>query len=521
MIELCAVSMATELQYNKNEVISAVRRNIRVLNSIVILIVFILLLVNTKYLSSLLGYIPVHSVVTLLVVVSGLVAGVFYMVKMISDTAVHKLIEYGDKIDLLLGAKQQEITERKIAEVNLKKAHDELEHRVEERTVELSKTIDTLEEQVTERQRAEEIIQLQLSRLNVLHSIETAINSSLDLHFTLEHLINQVITQLNVDASTILLLNNDTQVLEYVVSKGFRSNALKYTRLKMGESNAGLSARERRIVSIPDLTQEPEGFEQSKLFNEENFISYFAVTLVAKGQLLGVLELFHRNFLGSDSEWLEFLKTIASQAANAIDNAVLFDRLQKSNLNLTLAYDTTIEGWSHAMDMRDSETEGHSRRVTEVTVRIAQKFGIADEELVHIRRGALLHDLGKIGIPDSILLKPGKLTDEEWKIMKHHPEYAYALLHKIDYLKPALDIPYFHHEKWDGTGYPKGLKGMEIPLAARIFAVVDVWDALRADRPYRSAWPKEKVLEHIRSDAGTHFDPTVVETFLKLSEIDE
>jgi HD-GYP domain-containing protein (c-di-GMP phosphodiesterase class II) len=355
----------------------------------------------------------------------------------------------------------------------------------------------------------------------VLHSIETAINSSLDLHFTLEHLINQVITQLNVDASTILLLNNDTQVLEYVVSKGFRSNALKYTRLKMGESNAGISARERRIVSIPDLTQKPEGFEQSKLFNEENFISYFAVPLVAKGQLLGVLELFHRNFLGSDSEWLEFLKTIASQAANAIDNAVLFDRLQKSNLNLTLAYDTTIEGWSHAMDMRDSETEGHSRRVTEVTVRIAQKFGIADEELVHIRRGALLHDLGKIGIPDSILLKPGKLTDEEWKIMKHHPEYAYALLHKIDYLKPALDIPYFHHEKWDGTGYPKGLKGMEIPLAARIFAVVDVWDALRADRPYRSAWPKEKVLEHIRSDAGTHFDPTVVETFLKLSEIDE
>jgi HD-GYP domain-containing protein (c-di-GMP phosphodiesterase class II) len=236
---------------------------------------------------------------------------------------------------------------------------------------------------------------------------------------------------------------------------------------------------------------------------------------------LGVLELFHRNFLGSDSEWLEFLKTIASQAAHAIDNAVLFDRLQKSNFNLTLAYDTTIEGWSHAMDMRDRETEGHSRRVTEVTVRIAQKFGIADEELVHIRRGALLHDLGKIGIPDSILLKPGKLTDEEWKIMKHHPEYAYALLHKIDYLKPALDIPYFHHEKWDGTGYPKGLKGMEIPLAARIFAVVDVWDALRSDRPYRSAWPKEKVLEHIRSDAGTHFDPTVVETFLKLSEIDE
>jgi HD-GYP domain-containing protein (c-di-GMP phosphodiesterase class II) len=510
--------MSTELQYNKDEAISAVKRNIRGLNSIVVLIICVLILINTKFLSSLLDYIPFQSVVTLLAVVSGLIVGVMYMVKKISHASVNKLTEYSEKIDSLLIAKQQEITERKIAERELKKAHDELEDKVEERTVELSRTVDTLEEQVAERKRAEEIIQLQLSRLSVLHSIETAINSSLDMHFTLDHLIDQVIHQLRIDAATILLFNQATYFLEYVVSKGFRSNALQYTRLKLGEGNAGMAAEERRIVTISDLSQRPDSFEDSLLFANEGFVSYFAVPLMAKGQLMGVIELFHRNMFEADPEWTEFLKTIANQAANAIENAILFERLQKSNFKLTHAYDTTIEGWSYALDMRDEETEGHSQRVTEMTVRIAQKMGIDNEELVHMRRGALLHDLGKIGIPDSILLKPGKLTDEEWVIMKRHSQYAYDLLHKIDYLRPSLDIPLYHHEKWDGTGYPRGLKGTEIPLSARIFAVVDVWDALLSDRPYRAASPREKVLAHIRAHAGSHFDPHVVEMFLKLVE---
>jgi HD-GYP domain-containing protein (c-di-GMP phosphodiesterase class II) len=170
------------------------------------------------------------------------------------------------------------------------------------------------------------------------------------------------------------------------------------------------------------------------------------------------------------------------------------------------------------MDLRDKETEGHTQRVTEMTLRIARELGIKDEALVHIRRGALLHDMGKMGIPDNVLLKPGTLTDEEWKIMKLHPVYAYDMLYPIDYLRPALDIPYCHHEKWDGTGYPRGLKGKEIPLAARIFAVVDVWDALCSDRPYRPAWPIENVVEHVRSLSGTHFDPEIIEVFLKTFE---
>ena len=236
---------------------------------------------------------------------------------------------------------------------------------------------------------------------------------------------------------------------------------------------------------------------------------------MAKGQVKGVLEIFHRSPLEPNEEWFEFLDALALQAAIAIDNNSLFYELERSNMGLILAYDSTIEGWSRALDYRDKETEGHSQRVTEITINIARELGMNEEELVHVRRGALLHDIGKMGIPDSILLKPGPLTEEEWKIMRPHPVYSYELLQPIAYLRPALDIPYCHHENWDGSGYPRGLKGEQIPLSARIFAVVDVWDALRSVRPYRPAWSEKKTKEYIGSLSGIQFDPKVVEVFLR------
>jgi HD-GYP domain-containing protein (c-di-GMP phosphodiesterase class II) len=245
-------------------------------------------------------------------------------------------------------------------------------------------------------------------------------------------------------------------------------------------------------------------------------VSYFGVPLVAKGWVKGVLEIFHRTALDPDAEWLDFLEALAGQAAIAIDDAQLFENLQRSNAELALAYDATIEGWSRAMDLRDKETEGHTQRVTNLTVQLAHMAGMSSEQIAQVRRGALLHDIGKLGVPDSILLKPDKLTDEEWAIMRRHPRYAYDMLSSIDYLRPALDIPYCHHEKWDGTGYPRGLQGEQIPLAARLFAVVDVWDALRSDRPYRAGWPEERVLEHIRGQAETHFDIRAVEIFFQV-----
>jgi Response regulator containing a CheY-like receiver domain and an HD-GYP domain len=191
-------------------------------------------------------------------------------------------------------------------------------------------------------------------------------------------------------------------------------------------------------------------------------------------------------------------------------------KLREANTQLLSAYEATIEGWSHALDLRDRETEGHSRRVTQLTIRLAQALGISDDEIMHIRRGALLHDMGKIGIPDSILHKPDKLTDEEWTIMRKHPQLAYEMLYPIEYLRPALEIPLTHHEKWDGTGYPRGLKGKEIPIVARLFAVVDVWDALTSDRPYRPAWSQEEALTYIREQSGKHFDPQAVDLFFKV-----
>jgi len=360
--------------------------------------------------------------------------------------------------------------------------------------------------------------QRRLQHITALRAIDMAITSSLDLRVTLNFFLDQVTIRLGIHAASVLLLDPRTQILQFTAGRGFHSQALHHTKLRLGEGVAGRAALERRMISIPDLTKSPEGFRRAPLLTEEGFISYFAAPLMAKGQVKGVLEIFHRAPLEPDNEWLEFLDTLAVQAAIAIDNAGLFEGLQRSNLELAMAYDATIEGWSRALDMRDRETEGHTIRVTDMTLRLARMMGVGEEELVHMRRGALLHDIGKMGIPDNILLKPGPLSDEEWIVMRRHPEYAYELLSLVNYLRPALPIPYCHHEKWDGTGYPRGLREEAIPLAARLFAVVDVWDALRSERPYRKAWPDDKVCAYLTEQAGKHFDPQILSLFIKSLE---
>lgn len=227
-------------------------------------------------------------------------------------------------------------------------------------------------------------------------------------------------------------------------------------------------------------------------------------------------EIFHRAPLHPDPEWLNVLDLLGRDAAIAIANIELFQGLQRSNSQLVQSYDATLEGWSRALDLRDSVTEGHTQRVVGMTLRLANAMGVPENELGQIRRGALLHDVGKIGIPDGILRKPGALANEEWAVMRKHPVYAYEMLASIAYLRPAMDIPYCHHEHWDGSGYPRGLRGEEIPFAARVFAVVDVWDAMRSDRPYRAGLPEDRVREHIHASCGILFDPQVVKTFLEI-----
>jgi HD-GYP domain-containing protein (c-di-GMP phosphodiesterase class II) len=363
--------------------------------------------------------------------------------------------------------------------------------------------------------QAEQHVQRQVARLAALRAVDVAIAGSLDLQTTLRVFLENVEAQLGTDAADVLLLDADHRMLTFVEGRGFRSQGFQDLRVPLGEGRAGRAALQRQIVVErgPQTAHPPA--KRTGLLAPEKFVSYFGVPLMARGQVLGVLELFHRAALQPDREWLEFLEALASQAAIAMETARLFAELQRFNTELRQAYDETIAGWSAALDLRDKETEGHSRRVTNTTVRLARAIGLRETELVQVRRGALLHDIGKLGVPDNILLKPGPLTDVEWAIMRQHPDFARDLLAPIAFLQPALEIPYCHHEKWDGTGYPRGLSGEAIPLAARLFAVADVWDALRSDRPYRPAWPAARVLEHVRAQSGTHFDPNVVTLFVR------
>ncbi|MBK8619641.1 MAG: HD domain-containing protein [Anaerolineales bacterium] len=381
-------------------------------------------------------------------------------------------------------------------------ANAELDKRVEQRTAELI--------------AAKKQIEQQLFRLQALRENDIAILGTTDLRVGLRTIAEQAKIQLSVDLISILLFNAPLLALETAVVIGAQTVDLHNARIHLGESLIGRAALERRILAFPDLTTTIAIPQNDKWAQVEQLQACYAVPLIAKGNIVGVLFLGNRYGLRPDQEWLDFLETVAGQAAMAIESIKAFEDLQRSNFELALAYNRTIEGWSHALDLRDRETKDHTTRVTETTIKLAQRAGMTDTQIMHVKHGALLHDIGKMGIPDAILLKDDYLTEEEWKIMRKHPLYAYEMLFPIDYLRPALDIPYCHHERWDGTGYPRGLKGDEIPLAARLFAVADVWDALSSDRPYREGWPAEKVREYVISQSGSHFDPQAVDLFMRV-----
>ncbi len=271
-------------------------------------------------------------------------------------------------------------------------------------------------------------------------------------------------------------------------------------------------------VMMPGMT----GFEVCKHIREDKHLAEIPIIVLTAlddhGSMLKALEAGADDFISKPFDRYELRARLLGIMRLNRYQKLNTERanLERANAELMAAYDATILGWSRAMDLRDRETEGHSQRVADMTVQLAEALNINDEELLHIHRGALLHDMGKLGIPDSILHKPDKLSAEEWEIMRKHPQLAYDMLNFIGYLRPALDIPYGHHEKWDGSGYPRALREEAIPIAARIFAVVDVWDALTSDRPYRPAWKKEKALAYIREQSGKHFEPKIVDLFFNI-----
>jgi PAS domain S-box-containing protein len=323
-------------------------------------------------------------------------------------------------------------------------------------------------------------------------------------------ILDQTIDLLGMEGATLAIRNLTTGELYTELGRGQWSN---FTRVQLSP-DASISGH---VIATgqPYVNNAVKGdplLARPDLIGDLNCVA--CVALKVHEQTVGAIWVGRRTAI-SEAE-VRLLTSIADIAANAIQRVTLHEQTRSDAAELALAYDTTLEGWAHALELRDQETQGHTRRVVQMTLDLARAMGVDETEKESIRRGALLHDIGKMGIPDSVLLKPGTLNKREWEIMQRHPEYACNLLAPIDYLNPAIDIPYCHHEKWNGTGYPRGLKGEEIPLAARIFAIVDVWDALRSDRPYRKAWSTEQALKYIQAQAGKHFDPQVVARFLAM-----
>ena len=353
-------------------------------------------------------------------------------------------------------------------------------------------------------------------RLTRLVELSVNLNSTLDLDALLQLVTATASELLECEAASILLYDEKQARLFFAAATGSDPKKLAEIPVPLDMSLAGTIFRENRPVVRNDAGQDAGHYSLVSEHVNFHVRSLVGVPMLIKERVIGVLEAVNKRegLFGEQDEAI--LSVTASHAAIAIGNAQLFREVERSNTDLRLAYDATIAGWSRALDLRDHDTEGHTQRVADMTVRLARAFGLGEQAIVQIRRGALLHDMGKLGVPDAILLKPGRLTTAERKLMLRHPQYAYEMLSPIAYLSLALDIPRCHHEKWDGTGYPRGLAGEEIPLAARLFAVVDVWDALSNNRPYRKRWPQKKTLDYIRGQSGKHFDPRVVDVFLRL-----
>jgi len=368
-----------------------------------------------------------------------------------------------------------------------------------------------LEKTVTDQLKTREM------QLGALMGVGRTINSSLGLKRVLEEVMDTLIALMRAERG-FLMLRNPSGELTVRIARGIDHINLEEDSFIVSRTIVGKVANTGEAILTTNAQEDPR-FENQMSVAAYQLRSILCAPLKIKNELIGVIYVENRAKAGIfQLPDQGMITAFADQAAVAIDNAQLFDDLQEKNQELEKAYQATLEGWVSALDMRDKETEGHTQRVRILTERLARKMGVGDNEMVHITRGALLHDIGKMAIPDGILLKPGALTDDERELIKKHPVYAYDMLKRIDFLLPAIDIPYCHHEKWDGTGYPRGLKGNDIPFAARIFPVIDVWDALTSDRPYRKKLPKNKVLEHIRADSGKHFDPQVVEVFMQMDD---
>ena len=359
--------------------------------------------------------------------------------------------------------------------------------------------------------------------LSTLLKVSSSLASTMDLAQVLQIAIESAVELVNLDTGAIYTLENETLILGATspplppdIPSGLLTASLNH------HPHIQKAILKKTPVYVKDARTETLSPAEKSVVDSRGLVSILYFPLLLKDRATGVFIIGTtkdvRQLTGSE---IELSYVLSFQVSLAVANAQLYQKAQEAIIELTRAYDATLEGWSRVLDMRDHVTDEHTQRVADLTVALAARMGIPESGLGQIRRGALLHDIGKMAIPDAILQKPDILTEAELAIMRTHPQKAQQIISQIDYLKNALDIPYCHHEKWDGTGYPRGLKGEEIPLAARIFAVVDVYDAITSDRPYRKAWSKEKALAYIQEQSGKHFFPEAVEAFVEMIQQQE
>lgn len=346
--------------------------------------------------------------------------------------------------------------------------------------------------------------------LEVIAEMGETLRININTDQVLSTAMTKLMAIMKLDGVFFSLVNKQTQLIEITKASGvWKDLGTVKMRRDQGLSGHIISTGRAYLNTRPENDPYILYPEYSK-----GFSGIAGVPLMAKGEIIGSLVIGSKQHFSEND--LRLLKAIGDLTSSAIHRADLFEQNAQQTEELRHAYDSTLEGWALALELRDKETQGHSVRIAKMTMRLAKRLNIPEEQMENIRRGALLHDIGKLAVPDTILLKNGPLTSEEWVIMQKHPTYAYEMLSQIKFFKGAIDIPYCHHEWWDGSGYPRGLEGKNIPLASRIFCIVDVWDALTSNRPYREAWKKDEALAHIINQAGTHFDPDIVNEFIQM-----
>jgi len=345
-------------------------------------------------------------------------------------------------------------------------------------------------------------------RQHLLEQISHHLQQTLDIEVLIPLVLTEINQVIHAEAESLWLLNHETGMLACRFATGPEAEAIKRVQVPLGKGVVGMSVALQQAIILPNAQQDPRFYRAAD--QQTGFVtnSLLCVPLVRQGQAIGAIEAVNKldgHLFSADD--LDLLRNIADSAAMAIENARLYTELSAS-------YDRTLDALAAALDLRDRETEGHSRRVVEYTARLARQLQLPEPEIMEIRRGALIHDIGKIGVPDAILLKPSALEPDERLVIEKHPLEGYEMLMDIPYLKEEIRIVLAHQESWDGTGYPFGLRGADIPLGARLFAVADTFDALTSTRPYRQSRPMAEACRIIAEEADKQFDPAVVAAFL-------